>query len=53
MATIPHEASGTDAKKWFSSKIDQFIETRIIGAIEVITEKARLAFAITADRVPV
>jgi translation initiation factor eIF-2B subunit delta len=32
-------ANDKEAKLWISRKIDQFIERRIVGAIEVITEK--------------
>ena len=36
---IPHDAEDAEAKKWVNTKIDQFLEARIVGAIEVITEK--------------
>lgn len=36
---VPHDASDKDAKTWVNRKIDAFIEGRIVGAVEVISEK--------------
>ena len=36
---IPYDAVDKEARTWVNSKIDHFIEARIIGAVEVITEK--------------
>lgn len=36
---VPHDAVDKEAKAWINSKIDKFIEERIVGAIEVISEK--------------
>lgn len=36
---IEPDANDKQAKSWIISKIDQFMERRIVGAIEVITEK--------------
>ena len=39
VSKLPSDAESKDAKSWINMKIDQFIEGRIVGAIEVITEK--------------
>jgi translation initiation factor eIF-2B subunit delta len=36
---VPYDAIDKEAKTWVNSKIDNFIESRIIGAVEVISEK--------------
>ena len=51
VSCISLEASDEEARKWACGKIDQFIESRIVGAIEVITDNVLLFVAINREQI--
>jgi hypothetical protein len=41
VSLVPPDSEDAEAKAWLAGKIDQFLERRILGAIDIIAEKVQ------------